>query len=144
MHGYGLLGSVKIIKIFDEVGAGTSDSNGTEIDLQNAEGVIFTAVFGTSATDNGLKAQQDTVTGMASAADLEGTQVLLDGTETTAALQIHKPRERFVRAVAVRGTSTTVAAGVAIVYGLKTEAFDNDAQTDVAAENHVSPAEGTA
>lgn len=144
MHGIGLLENVKIIKIFDEVTAATSASNGTTIDTAGAEGVIFTTIFGTSAANNGLKAQQGAASDMSDAADLASTQVLLDGTETTACLQIHKPTERYVRAVAVRGTSTTIPGGVAILYGLKTEPFDNDSQTDVAAESHVSPAEGTA
>ena len=144
MHGIGLLEGVKIIKIFDEITAGTSASNGTIIDTAGAEGVIFTTIFGTSAADNGIKAQQGAASNMSDAADLAATQVLLDATETTACLQIHKPRERYVRAVAVRGTSTTVPGGVAILYGLRSEAFDNDTQTDVAAEAHVSPAEGTA
>lgn len=144
MHGTGLLEGVKVIKTFDEVTAGTSASNGTTIDTANAEGVIFVTVFGTSAADNGVKCQQDTASGMGGAADLLATQVLLDGTETVAVVQIHKPRERYLRPVAVRGTSTTVPAGIAIVYGLRTEEYDNDTQTDVAAESHVSPAEGTA
>jgi hypothetical protein len=144
MHGIGLLESVKVIKTHDEVTAGTSASNGTIIDTANAEGVIFINVFGTSAADNGVKAQQGAASNMSDAADLVGTQTLLDGTETVGVVQIHKPRERYVRSVAVRGTSTTVPAGIAILYGLRSEAFDNDSQTDVAAESHVSPAEGTA
>lgn len=144
MHGIGLLENVKVIKTFDEVTAATSAANGVAIDTAGAEGVIFVTVFGTSAADNGVKVQQDSASGMGTAADLLGSQVLLDGTETTAVVQVHKPRERYVRAVAVRGTSTTVPAGIAIVYGLRTCPYDNDSQTDVAAESHVSPAEGTA
>ena len=74
MHGIGLLQGVKIEKTHDEVVAGTSASNGTEVDMQGFEGVIFVMVFGTSATDNGIKAQQDTATGMAGARHrVEGT-----------------------------------------------------------------------
>jgi len=134
----------KVVKIFDEVTAGTSDSNGTEIDMKNWEWVKFVVVFGTSAADNGIKVQQDTATGMASAADLANTQVLLDATETTAIVDVIRPKERFVRAVAVRGTSTTVPAGVAILGGPRTCPFDQDAETDTAYEYHVSPDEGTA
>ena len=92
MHGHNLLPELKIEKIFDEVVAGTSDSNGTEVDMQGFEGVIFVVVFGTSATDNGIHAEQDTATGMASAAALAGTGVLLDGTETVAILDLFRPR----------------------------------------------------
>lgn len=144
MHGIGLLENIKIIKTFDEVTAATSAANGTTIDTAGAEGVIFVTIFGTPAANNGVKVQQDSASGMGTAADLLGSQVLSDGTETTVAVQVHKPRERYVRPVAVRGTSTTVPGGIAIVYGLRTCPYDNDAQTDVAAEVHVSPAEGTA
>lgn len=143
MHGIGLLECVKVEKIFDEVGAGTSSSNGTEVDMQGYEGVIFVVVYGTSAADNGIHVEQDTATGMASAADLENTQVFLDGTETVSICQVHKPRERFLRAVADRGTSSTIPAGIAIKYGARSMAVDNDADTDNSAESHVSPAEGT-
>lgn len=144
MYGFGLLEDVKIIKTFDEVTAGTSASNGTTIDTAGAEGVIFVTILGTAAANNGVKVQQDSASGMGTAADLLGTQVLSDATETTIAVQVHKPRERYVRAVAVRGTSTTIPGGFAIVYGLRTKPYDNDSQTDVAAEVHVSPAEGAA
>lgn len=143
MHGVGLLENVKVEKIFDEVADGTSASNGTEVDMAGFEGVIFVVVYGTSATDNGIHVEQDTVTGMGSAADLAGTQVFLDGTETVSICQVHKPRERFLRAVADRGTSTTIPAGVAIKYGARTCPVDNDADTDNSAETHISPAEGT-
>lgn len=144
MHGFGLLDDVKIIKTFDEVTAGTSDSNGTTIDTAGAEGVIFVTVLGTAAANNGVKVQQDSASGMGTAADLAGSKVLSDATETTIVVEVVKPRERYVRPVAVRGTSTTIPAGIAILYGLRTVPSGNDDQTDVAAESHVSPAEGTA
>lgn len=144
MYGFGLLEDVKIIKTFDEVTAATSAANGTTIDTAGAEGVIFVTILGTAAANNGVKVQQDSASGMGTAADLLGSQVLSDATETTIVVQVHKPRERYVRPVCVRGTSTTVPGGFAIVYGLRTKPYDNDSQTDVAAEVHVSPAEGTA
>ena len=144
MHGIGLLADCKITKVSGAVAAGTSSVNSSEIDMTGFEGVVFIGQYGTSAADNGLKAQQDTATGMASAADLEGTSVLLDGTETLSIVQVHKPREQFVRAVAVRGTSSTLDSIIAIQYGPRTAAVDNNASTDNAAESHVSPAEGTA
>lgn len=136
---------VKVLKIFDEVTAGTSDQDSAEVDMQGFEWVKFIILFGTSAADNGIKAiQQDTVTGMATAADLVGTKKLLDATETVAVVDVVKPRERFLQAVVERGTSTTIAAGFAILGGARTVPYDQDADTDTAHEHHVSPAEGTA
>lgn len=144
MHAYGILNQVQVVKTHDEVTAGTSASNGTIIDCANAEGVVFITVFGTSAADNGVKVQQGAASNMSDAADLADTQTLLDATETTCVVEVVKPRERYLRSVAVRGTSSTVPAGIAIVFGKRSEKYDNDTQTDVAAESHVSPAEGTA
>ena len=132
-----------VVFISDEAEA-ASNVNGARIDMQGYEGVIFIVGLGTSAADNGIKAQQDTATGMGSAADLLGSQVLLDGTETVAIVEIHKPRERYLRPVIVRGTSTTIELCIAILYGAHKRPVDLNALTDVAYEFHVSPAEGTA
>jgi len=124
--------------------AAAANATGAEVDMQGYEGVIFIVGLGTSAVDNGIKAQQDTVTGMGNGADLLGSQVLLDGTETIAIVEIHKPRERFLRPIVVRGTSTTIEWCIAIKYGAHKRPVDLNALADVAYELHVSPAEGTA
>ena len=141
MHGTGLLDKVGVVKTFDHVATGTTDSNSIVVDMQNSEGAVFTTIFGTSATDNGVKAQQGDLANGSDMSDLEGSQLLLDGTQTTAALEIHKPRKRYVRVVALRGTTTTVEAGSATVYGKRTYEFPQDA--DTAAKSVVSPDEGT-
>lgn len=145
MQGIGLLGEVKIIKTFDEVGAAASNAtSAVVIDTANAEGVIFITLFGTPAADNGTKIQQDNVVGMGAAADLAGSQKFVGATATVAVNQVHKPRERFLRVVAVRGTSSTVPAGFAIVYGCRTRPSGGAASTDLSINDQISPAEGTA
>lgn len=140
------LKSVKIEKLAAEVGAAASNYSGADIvDMEGYEGVIFVAVFGTSAADNGLKVQQDTTSDHSDdPQDLAGSQVLLDGTEETAIIDVYRPRERYLRPIGVRGTSTTIASIVAIKYGAAKQPVDNDADTDNSAETHISPAEGTA
>ena len=142
LTGFGLLQDVKITKVSGEVSAGTSAVNGTVLDMSGFEGVIFVAHYGTSATDNGLHAEGGEAANLSDAADLEGTQVFLDGTEEMSILDVVKPRERYIRCVADRGTSSTIGAIIAIQYGSRTE-VDNDSSTDNSAEQHVSPAEGT-
>ena len=124
--------------------AGTTTINGAEVDMQDYEGVLFVIKFGTPATDNQIKAQQDTVTGMAGAADLLGTLVTTGASDEIVWIDLYKPRERFVRMVALRGTSTTIDWGVAIQYGPRKGAVDNAVAGTIAGELHVSPAEGTA
>ena len=43
---------------FATTGAGTSAVNGSTVDMNGYEGVLFIAKFGTAAADNTIKAQQ--------------------------------------------------------------------------------------
>lgn len=125
--------------------AGTSTINGDEVDMQNFEGCFFILKYGTPAADNEIKAQQDDVTGMAGAADLEGTLVTPTASpEGELWLDIYRPLKRFIRMVALRGTSTTIDWGIAIRYGAKKGPQDNNVSGLIAGELHASPSEGTA
>lgn len=143
-----LLKAVKLSRSMNAVAAGISVQNGAVVDMQNYEGVIFIAAFGTltATAVTGLKAQQGADSGLSDAADLVGTLVSIPDTDDNEllALCIHKPRERYVRAVVNRATANAVIDGViAIQYGARTEPTTQDA-TVSGSEAHVSPAEGTA
>ena len=139
---------VKITRVMNAQAVGTTTVNGSEIDMQNFEGVLF-ILFGGTVTDGdlGLKAQQDTVTGMGSAADLAGTltEILNADDNKIAVLDIHLPRERFVRGVAVRGgaTGAVIDGMVAVQYGVRKKPTTHDVTTVAASTSVVSPAEGT-
>jgi hypothetical protein len=135
---------VKIDQGIATTGAGTTTINGTEIDMESYEGVLFVIKFGTAASNNSIKAQQDVVTGMAGAADLLGTLVAVGASDEIVALDLVKPRKRFVRMAAVRGTSTTIDWGIAIRYGSRKRPVTSALAGTLAIEQHVSPAEGTA
>jgi hypothetical protein len=140
-----LLKCAKITKVLGATATGTTTINTTEVDMANFESVAFLASIGTANAGNGLKMQQDVVTGMAGAADLLGTQVLCNGTGTSLLTENIKPRERFVRASVIRaGATTTIDAVYAIQWGARTMPIDNNVTNAQAAESHVSPAEGTA
>ena len=124
--------------------AGTTTINGAEVDMQDYEGVLFVIKFGTPATDNQIKAQQDSVTGMAGAQDLKGTLVTTGASDEIVWIDLYRPRKRFVRMVALRGTSTTIDWGVAIQYGPRKGPVDNAVAGTIAGELHVGPEEGTA
>ena len=63
--------NVKVTKVLDYAAAGTGTNNGTEIDMQNFDGVMFVGgAIGTADAGNYYKLQQDTATGMASAVRL--------------------------------------------------------------------------
>ena len=126
--------------------AGTSDINSSEIDMQNFESVLFIVTFGviTATAVTSIKAQQDTVTGMAGAADLAGTaQTIADSDdEKVFYISVVKPLERFVRLVVDRGTANAVCSAVAIQSGAKKAPVTHG--SNVAGESHYSPIEGTA
>lgn len=127
--------------------AAQTDIEGTEIDMANFAGVLFVCTFGviTAGAVTSIKAQQDTATGMASAADLEGTaQTVADDADgDTFMIDVFEPLERFVRLYVVRGTQDAVVANaLAFQYGGRVRPTTNGAT--VSFELHVSPAEGTA
>jgi len=138
-----LLKNSKITKVKAYQAGATSAVDSDEVDMSGWDGVLFLASIGTPATNNSMKAQQDTATGMSTAADLEGTSVASTSAKTDLALDIYRPRERFVRVEITRTTSTTVEAIWAIQYRGRKGAQTN-ITTLQAAESHVSPAEGTA
>ena len=142
-----LSSAVKIQQGAATTSAGTSNVNGANIDMQNYEGVLFIAKFGTAAADNTIKGQQSSESGGGSPdaySDLAGTSVGVGASDEIVWLDILKPRERYVRMVALRGTSTTLDWAVAIQYGPRKGPVDNTVAGTIHGEAHTSPAEGTA
>jgi len=119
---------------------------GAVIDTAGYEGVLFVAVaLKGEAADYIMKAQQDTVVGMGTAADLIGSAVTFNttiGADGIGVLDIFHPAERYVRAVVTVPNITTPVpcSVVAILYGpIKAPV------TQVAdSERHIYPSEGTA
>jgi hypothetical protein len=143
--GRNLLNNAKILAVGAAAAAGTSDVTGAAVDTAGYQGVVFFTRFGTAAANNTLKVQQDTVVGMGGAADLVGSLVGGGASDELIIVEVHKPREQFVRAVALRGTSTTCDGIYAILYGANEPQLANNSLSGTQkAELHVSPAEGTA
>lgn len=140
---------VKTIRVMNAVAAGTSDQNSSVVDMAGYDGVRFIALFGTlTATQvTKIKVQQGTDATVTDAADLEGTATtaLADGDSNKMLItDIIRPRERYVRCVVDRGTANAVIDGVvAEVYKARSVPVTQDS-TVAYAEQHVSPAEGTA
>ncbi len=140
--------NTKIARVMNAKAAGATAQNGTTVDMQNWEGVMFVALFGalTATQVTSIKAQQS---GAKSSgfSDLEGTEAgPLDDEDSNKALvlDIKNPRERYVRCVASRATANAVIDGVvAIQYGPRKMPAAHDS-TVVASEAHAGPAEGTA
>ena len=140
--------NVRIARALNAVAAGQTDQNGGIIDMANYEGVVFIAVLGTLASGavTGLKVQMGNESNLSDAADLVGTAVSMTDSDDNKllVLDIHRPAERYVRAVVTRGTADATIDGViAIQYGARILPTSQDS-TVAGIETHVSPAEGTA
>jgi hypothetical protein len=130
------------------VAAGTSDVNSDVVDLQGYEGVRFIAGFGalTSGAVTSLKVQQGAASDLSDAADLENSKITVADTDDNkvAITDIYRPRERYVRVAFDRGTQNAVIDFLLVeLYGPK-KLPPAAHSTVIAAEKHVSPAEGTA
>ena len=135
--------NVKITKVHAYEGAAGSTHYSDILDMAGFEGVVFLASIGTAAANNGVAVQQDTDVLGGTMADLEGSKILSDATQTDFVTELIKPTERYVRLSVLRGTSTTIEAMWAIQYGPRKAPVENDTTTQ-AHEVHASPDEGTA
>ncbi len=143
MHGT-LSDSVKITKVQDHTIAGTSAVTSDIIDMSGYAGVLFLTSFGTAAANNTIKAQQDTDAAGGTMADLLGTSVASGTSDEDVWIDLTSPRERYVRVVVARGTSSTLESVWAIQYGATAEPVDNVTSGTIIGEAHLAPAEGTA
>lgn len=137
-----LLKQVMIEIVKTESGADTAEVDSDAIDMEGWEGVIFMTTFGTGhAANNYISAQQGATASPTTA--LANTKVLATVAKPTVLLDVFKPTKRYLRCVAIRGTSSTLGPIYAIKYGARKMPYDNAGQTDVNAESHVSPDEGS-
>jgi len=140
----------KVTRVSNAVAAGTTDINGSSVDMTGFDAVTFYFLFGaiTATAVTACKAQQSGDDGSADAfADLAGTSISVadDDDNKVVALEITNPRERYVRPVVDRGTANAVLDGIiAVQTRAKAEPVTHDAATVVGSEHHHAPAEGTA
>jgi hypothetical protein len=140
--------NIKITRVLAAVAAGTTVQNSSVLDMSGYDGVLFVGAVGalTATAVTGLKAQQGQAANLSDAADLEGSLASIPdtGSDGTAVVDVYRPRERYVRAVFVRGTANAVLDGIiAIQYKGRKAPPTHDA-TVIAAKYLNSPAEGTA
>ena len=127
--------------------AGTTDINGTVLDMSGFDEVAMKVTFGAivAAAVTSIKAQQGKQSDGSDMADLAGTAITVADTDDDKikVIRLIRPQERFVRVVVDRGTqNATVASAEYIQLGARKQPAADDA--NVASETHHSPAEGTA
>src|SRR5512147_776222 len=125
--------ALKVARILNAVAAGTTDQNGSVVDMSGFEGVQFIALFGalTATQVTSLKVQQGDLADGSDMADLAGSlHTALDDADGNKCLvtDLFRPQKRYVRAVVDRGTANAVIDGVvALQYSPRSEPVANDA-----------------
>lgn len=129
--------------------AGTTDINGTTLDMSGFEGVLVIVRMGeiTGSAVTSVKMQQGAASDLSDAADLEGTGITIadDDDGQIFMIDLYRPLERYVRLVVGRATQNAVVAAAEYVqYSPAKAPIDNNVTDASTIELHVSPAEGTA
>lgn len=136
---------VKITKIADHSTAATSDVTSSAVDMAGYDGCLFISSFGTAAANNTIKLQQSSDDGATDTyADLTGTSVASGTSDEDVWIDIQRPKERYLKLVGLRGTSTTMESIWAIQYNGRSIGVDNTTSGTIIGETSLEPAEGTA
>jgi hypothetical protein len=101
--------TVKSVVLHTGSTAGTSTVNSSSVDMAGFSAARFFAYFGTPAANNTIKIQQSADNGVADSwSDIAGTQVAAGSPDNLVVMDIKDITERYLRVVALRGTSTVL------------------------------------
>lgn len=139
-----MLDNARVLSGIAHTATGLTAVNGDVIDTAGYRGVLFICKFTTAAANNTIKVQQGAASDMSDAADLEGSSVTAGASDEIVCCEVLLPQERYLRMVALRGTSTVIEWGVAIPFEPRRFPVTNAAAGTLAAESHASPDEGAA
>lgn len=119
-----LLSGVKITRVLVDTAAGKAATASDILDMSGFDGVLFIAKLGDVADTSvvTLAAQQNTANSTSGMATLSGsvtyTAGASDADDDLLVLDVHRPRERYVRAVLTSATANAEKNGIiAIQYG---------------------------
>lgn len=144
MH-HGLINDVKLIKIQDHSGAGTSTITSDAVDTQGFGGALFLSSFGTAAANNTVKLQQSSDDAATDGySDLEGTSVASGTSDEDVFIDILRPAKRYLKFIGLRGTSSTLESMWVLLYNPDSVPVDNTTSGTIIGEANNTPAEGTA
>lgn len=136
--------NVKIVLAKAAQTAATTEVTSDIIDTAGFEGVVFVTCFATANAGNYIKVQQDTVAAGTTMADLAGTKVASGASDEVCAIDINRPKERYLRLSAIRTASSALGETYAILYGPSKAPVVSALTGTLAIKALVSPAEGTA
>src|SRR3990167_51057 len=117
-----LSSNVKVTKLADHTGAGTSDVDSSSVDMAGYDGALFLSSFGTAAANNKLT--------IADSADdvtfADPVALKASGTSDEDVLvDVRHPTKRYLRVKGERGTSSTLESIWCIQYNARSKAIEN-------------------
>ena len=150
MFGPDLLTSCQLTMPAAETTSAGTAVNGTAVDMQGYDGVIFVARINTANAGNFLKAQHGDLANGSDAVDLAGTKVVTIADGNLAILDVVCPAKgatvgpRYIRPVIIRaGANTVTGPIIAIRYNASKKPTVNTVASVADAKTVISPAEGT-
>lgn len=118
--------------------AGTSTVTSSSVDMTGYDAVCFLAMYGTAAADNLIHAE--TSPDDSTFTDITGSEPNDAGASSERQfVDVVRPAARYVRCLAVRGTSSTLENIIAIRYNTRSMAVDNKVAGTIEGEQLVSP-----
>ena len=138
-----LLSRVKITAHLEDVASATGTSSGTVIDMAGWDGVLFVANANATDTRHHLRAEGG---GASSAVNEQLKNTAIENLNKSLALDIYRPRKRFIRAVFRASDTATTRSVIAIQYKSGALPFSHTATATGATYGRVvvSPDTGTA
>lgn len=125
--------------------AGTSDVEGTILDMLGFDGVLFVVQMGAivSGAVTTIEVEQGDASDLSDGADLEGSSQTIadDDDENVFYIDLRRVTKRYVRLKCDRATQNATLSAIAIQYEARSTPVT--AGTGVSGEQHASPAEGT-
>lgn len=144
----GLSEKIKVVSALDYA-SGTVSRNGAALDTQGWNGVLAIYKFGAIASSavTSIKWQQGEASNLSDGADLLGTGIAVAADDDNQIFvgDLFMPNERYVRTVITKdGANASAESAVYVLYGPKNVPNTLSVTDLVTAEQHNSPAEGTA
>jgi hypothetical protein len=121
MNGTNLSLQARYTRVSPSAAAATTAINGSILDMAGFDSVLFIALLGdvTDTSALALTAQTNSVNSGTGMRTLAGSAAFTAGATNAdnnmLALEVHKPRERFIRPVLARATANAVVDGIIAV-----------------------------
>lgn len=121
--------------------SGTSDVDGSALDMAGYEGVLLFVYIGTANSGNYLQALHGNTNSPSDT--VEGSKVVTDSNGDVAVLEINRPKYRYIKPQVKRGSATVTGEVYAIRYGARVKPVTNDVANSQNVVALATPATGT-